>query len=189
MKQKIINLEKLDHFLKQYRKVGKKVVLCHGVFDLLHIGHIKHFEEAKNFGDILVVSLTPDIYVNKGPGRPAFNEKLRLQAVAALHMVNHVVLNLTPTAVNLIKKIKPNFYCKGPDYKNYQNDVSGEIKNEMNAIKKVGGKIVYTDDGTFSSSKLINQNEADSDLNKIAIKKIKKSIIFFNFFNCYFVKI
>ena len=51
MKQKIINIEKLDQLLKQYRKVGKKIVLCHGVFDLLHIGHIKHFEEAKNFGD------------------------------------------------------------------------------------------------------------------------------------------
>ena len=91
--------------------------LCHGVFDLLHIGHIKHFKEAKNLGDILVVTLTPDRYVNKGPGRPAFNEKLRLEAIAALDVVDFVALNTSHTAVVPIQKLKPNFYCKGSDYK------------------------------------------------------------------------
>ena len=78
MKQKIYSIEKLKKILNKKKIKGKKIVLCHGVFDLLHIGHINHFKEAKNFGDVLVVSLTPDIYVNKGPGRPAFNEKLRM---------------------------------------------------------------------------------------------------------------
>ena len=59
------------------KKNGKKVVMCHGVFDLLHLGHIKHFEKAKSLGDILVVSITADKFVNKGPGRPAFNESDR----------------------------------------------------------------------------------------------------------------
>ena len=138
------------------KKNKKKIVLCHGVFDLLHIGHIKHFEEAKSLGDVLVVSLTPDIYVRKGPGRPAFNEKLRLQAIAELHMVDYVVMNSTPTAVNIIKKLKPNIYCKGPDYKDYKNDISGQIQKETAAIRKVGGKRFFTKGITFSSSKLIN---------------------------------
>jgi len=176
--QKIIDLKKLSNLVKQYKKKGKRIVLCHGVFDLLHIGHIKHFKEAKNFGDILVVTLTPDIYVNKGPKRPAFNEKLRIEAIAALGVVDYVALNSTPTAVSTIQKIKPNIYCKGPDYKDHKNDITGHIKKEINAVKKVGGKIVYTKDITFSSSKLINLNESHSNLHKLSIKKIKKDYTF-----------
>lgn len=174
MNQKIITIEQLQSLIFP-KKNKKKVILCHGVFDLLHIGHIKHFEEAKNLGDILVVSLTPDIYVRKGPGRPAFNEKLRLQAIAALQMVNYVILNSTPSAVNVIKKIKPDIYCKGPDYKEYKNDISGQIKKETIAIKKTGGKIIFTKGITFSSSKLINNfSDFYSDDQKKLFKKIKK---------------
>ena len=179
MKEKIFTLENLKKIIEKKRKKGKKVILCHGVFDLLHIGHINHFKEAKNLGDILIVTLTPDIYVNKGPGRPAFNEKLRLQAIAALSIVDYVSLNNTVTATNIIKKIKPNIFCKGPDYKNHKDDVSGQIKEEIKAIKKVGGKIVYTKSETFSSSKLINSfDNFNNPKDKIFIKKIKKNYTF-----------
>lgn len=178
MKQKIFTIEKLQDTLDQKRK-KKKIVLCHGVFDLLHIGHIKHFEEAKSLGNILIVSLTPDIYVRKGPGRPAFNEKLRLQAIAALHMVDYAVLNSTPTAVNIIKKLKPNIYCKGPDYKDYKNDISGQIQKETKAIRKVGGKRFFTKGVTFSSSKLINNfDNFHSNDHKKLFKKIKSKYSF-----------
>ena len=80
MKKKIFLLEDLKKIISKEKSKGKKIALCHGVFDLLHIGHIKHFKEAKSLGDILIVSLTPDIYVNKGPKRPAFKEKLRSEA-------------------------------------------------------------------------------------------------------------
>ena len=73
MKNKIILLENLKKILNSKKKEGKKIVLCHGVFDLLHIGHINHFNEAKEFGDVLVVTITSDGHVNKGPNRPAFN--------------------------------------------------------------------------------------------------------------------
>ena len=76
MIKKLTSIESMKKIIFRLKANKKKIVLCHGVFDLLHIGHIKHFNEAKNLGDILVVSLTPDKYVNKGPGRPAFNEKL-----------------------------------------------------------------------------------------------------------------
>ena len=88
MKQKIFSLEKLLKVLHKERAKEKKIVLCHGVFDLLHVGHIKHFKEAKKLGDILVVTLTPDIYVNKGPKRPVFSEKLRIEAIASLDVVD-----------------------------------------------------------------------------------------------------
>ena len=90
-------------------------MLCHGVFDLLHVGHIKHLKKAKELGDKLVVTLTPDKYVNKGPGRPVFNQYLRSEAIAAIDVVDYVAINDTATAVNPIKIIKPSIYCKGKE--------------------------------------------------------------------------
>ena len=136
MTKKIISIENLKKVILKLKDKRKKIVLCHGVFDLLHIGHIKHFKEAKNLGDVLVVTLTPDRFVNKGPSRPAFNERLRLEAVAALEVIDFVALNKSPTAVLPIEKLKPNIYCKGFDYKNIRNDISGQIKNEIKAVKK-----------------------------------------------------
>ena len=144
MSKKIVSIENLKKIVSKLKAKRKKIVLCHGVFDLLHIGHIKHFKEAKNLGDILIVTLTPDKFVNKGPNKPVFNEKLRLEAIAALDVVDFVVLNISPTAMLPIQKLKPNIYCKGPDYKNHRNDISGQIKNEINVVKKIGGKISYT---------------------------------------------
>ena len=85
IQSKIVSFEELNLKLKYREK--KVVVHCHGVFDLLHIGHIKHFQQAKKLGDIVVVTLTPDRYVNKGPNRPCFTEKLRAEAIAALDVV------------------------------------------------------------------------------------------------------
>ena len=153
---KILAIESLKKIVSKDKAKGKKIVLCHGTFDLLHIGHIRHFEEAKKLGDILIVTITSDKYVNKGPKRPVFNEKYRLETVAALDVVDFVVLSEYPTSVEAIKRLKPHFYCKGPDYKNHKNDISGEIINEIKAVKRFGGKIIYTKDITFSSSKLIN---------------------------------
>ena len=155
--KKIVSIDSLGKIISKLKSKGKKIVLCHGVFDLLHVGHIKHFKEAKNLGDILIVTLTPDRFVNKGPNKPAFEEKLRLEAIAALDVVDYVSLNNSPTAEIPIQKLKPNYYCKGPDYKNHRNDVSSQIKNEISAVKKVGGKTIYTNDITFSSSALLNK--------------------------------
>ena len=179
MINKITSIENLKKIILNLKSKKKKIVLCHGVFDLLHIGHIKHFNEARKYGDILVVTLTSDTYVDKGPKRPAFNEKLRLEAIAALNIVDYVALNSSPTAISAIKKIKPNIYCKGPDYKDHKNDISGQIKNEIKELKKFGGKITYTRDITFSSTNLINRHEeTKSNLQSLFIKKIKKNYTF-----------
>lgn len=143
------------------RADGKRVVMCHGCFDLLHIGHIRHFQQAKSFGDLLIITVTPDRFVNKGPGRPAFSEKLRLEALAALNVVDYVALNEWPQAVEALKKIKPDFYVKGLEYKEEKNDLSGGIVLEREAIESVGGQLVFTDDIVFSSSRLINQHLSD----------------------------
>ena len=176
MINKITSIENLKKISLNLKSKKKKIVLCHGVFDLLHIGHIKHFNESKKYGDILVVTITPDTYADKGPKRPAFNEKLRLEAIASLDVVDYVALNSSPTAISAIKKIKPNIYCKGPDYKDHKNDISGQIKNEIKELKKFGGKIIYTRDVTFSSTNLLNRyGEAKSNSQSLFIKKIKSS--------------
>ena len=156
-KGKIVELNDLAEIISGLKKKNKKVVLSHGVFDLLHIGHIRHFKSAKKFGDILVTTITPDKYVNKGPHRPAFNEKLRAEAIAALDDVDYVAVNKWPTSVNTIKLLKPDIYIKGMDYKNPEDDYTGGILLEEEAIKEVGGDLKFTDEITFSSSNLLNK--------------------------------
>ena len=118
---KIRDLENLADQLASLRASGKRIVHCHGVFDLLHIGHLRHLKSAREFGDVLVVTITPDRFVNKGPGRPAFPEGLRAEALASLECVDFVAINYWPSAVELIAILKPNFYVKGSDYSEARN--------------------------------------------------------------------
>lgn len=153
---KVKSIDELTDTLKNLRKKGKKIVLCHGVFDLLHPGHIKHFESAKRKGDILVVTVTKDEYVNKGPGRPVFNQYLRAETIAAMECVDFVAINEWPTAVEAIKKLRPHFYVKGSDYIKKENDVTGKIREEEEAVKAIGGVLHFTDEISFSSTAIIN---------------------------------
>ena len=109
--------------------------MCHGVFDLLHVGHIKHFREAKTFGDVLVVSITPDEFVNKGPGRPVFNYNLRAEVISSLECVDAVIVNDHQLPTKLIEIIKPDIYFKGPDYK---KDAKNKTFQFFNGIKNCG---------------------------------------------------
>ena len=175
MDNKIKTLEELKDIVTDLKTKGKKVVHCHGVFDLIHIGHIKHFEKAKTFGDALVVTITPDEHIHKGPNRPAFTTALRLEALAALEAVDFVAANKWPIAVETIKMLQPNIYCKGPDYKDHEDDVTGNIQDEKDAIVSIGGEIRYTNDITFSSSSLLNQfGGVYSEPQKSFIKKLLK---------------
>jgi rfaE bifunctional protein nucleotidyltransferase chain/domain len=153
---KIKTIEELAEILKKLRLKGKKIVLCHGVFDLLHPGHIKHFEKAGGKGDVLVVTVTKDNFVNRGPGRPFFEQRLRAESIAAIECVDFVAINKWPTAVEIIKKLKPHTYVKGSDYSQKYSDVTGKIFEEEEAVKSVGGILQFTDEISFSSSSLIN---------------------------------
>lgn len=155
---KIKNIDELSSILAALRSHGKKVVHCHGVFDLLHVGHIRHFEEAKKMGDVLVITLTQDEYVNKGPHRPAFPQNLRIEFLAALNVVDYVAINRWPTAVEAIRLLRPNIYAKGPDYKDAIKDISGGIKLEEDAVQSIGGELRFTEDIAFSSSQLLNRH-------------------------------
>lgn len=155
---KILSLESLASVTAQARAGGRRVVHCHGVFDLLHIGHIRHFEAARRLGDLLVVTVTPDRFVNKGPHRPAFPEAMRAEAVASLGCVDHVAVNRWPSAVETIKLLKPRVYAKGSDYRRAGDDVTGGIRREERAARSVGGRLAFTDDVVFSSTHLLNRS-------------------------------
>lgn len=156
MKEKIFNLSNLSVKVSKLKNQGKKIVHCHGVFDVLHLGHIQHFASAKKRGDVLVVTITPDDFVNKGPNRPVFPLKIRMQCIAALGNVDFVAANNTADAISAIKILKPDIYCKGKDYKNKKSDITGKIVSEEKTVKKLGGEIYYTQDELLSSSKIIN---------------------------------
>lgn len=157
MHKKIKDLDELEKIVASLKSKGKTVVLCHGVFDLMHPGHIKHFEAAKKQGDVLIVTITPDRHVNKGPNRPVFNEHLRAESISALQCVDYAAINRWPTAVETIGKLKPGVYVKGSDYAAPEKDITGGIHHEKEAVDAVGGRLHFTDEITFSSTELLNK--------------------------------
>jgi len=155
---KIYPLAEVSGRLADEREAGKTVVHCHGVFDLMHIGHIRHLEAARRMGDLLVVTVTPDRFVNKGPDRPAFPEQLRAEVLAALDCVDLVAINESPTAVEAVQRLRPDVYVKGSEYADADRDVTGGIRKERAAVEAVGGRLEFTYDLTASSSSLLNQH-------------------------------
>ncbi|MES3039439.1 MAG: D-glycero-beta-D-manno-heptose 1-phosphate adenylyltransferase [Bdellovibrionota bacterium] len=115
---KALPQEKLIQELTNIRK-GKKVVFTNGCFDLLHIGHIRYLQEAKNEGDILVVALNSDESVKKlkGPERPIQSEQDRAEILAALASVDYTTIFTEQTPIEVIRKIKPDVLVKGGDWK------------------------------------------------------------------------
>jgi rfaE bifunctional protein nucleotidyltransferase chain/domain len=154
--QKVKSISELAEITRCLRAEGKTIVQCHGVFDLLHPGHLRHFETAKREGDVLIVTVTKDQYVNKGPGRPVFNQRLRAESVAAIQSVDYVAINEWPTAVEAILKLRPHVYAKGSEYAAAEDDLTGGIYHEEEAVKSIGGRIHFTTEITFSSSELLN---------------------------------
>ena len=145
--------------IQELKKLKKKIILCHGVFDVLHSGHIRYFEQAKKFGDILVVSVTSDKYVDKGNGRPIFNLRNRTKILNELKIVDFVITSNYQTAVNVIKNIKPDFYCKGPDYAKSKND--RRLNDEIIAVKNFKGKFVTVKHNKKSSTEIIKKKKID----------------------------
>jgi rfaE bifunctional protein nucleotidyltransferase chain/domain len=155
---KILPYDIAAAFFDQLRKEGKRIVQCHGTFDLVHPGHVVHLEEAKALGDLLVVTVTAEKFVNKGPGRPCFNDALRSHSLAALECVDYVVLIPFPAAVEAIRLVRPHIYCKGKEYADAATDVTGNIAGDIAAVQECGGEIRYIGSVVFSSTKLLNRH-------------------------------
>lgn len=173
--EKNISFEDLSVIRRKYN--GLKIVHCHGVFDLFHFGHLAHLKSAKKHGDILVTTITPDQFVNKGPGSPRYSAEQRALMLATLDFVDFVAINKFPTAVEAIHQLKPDFYVKGPEYRDPSMDLTGKIKDEADAVHEVGGQIAFTDDDTISTTELLNKYFPNwNDQQLVAIEKIKDTI-------------
>jgi len=137
MIKKILDLEELKKTVENMKKQNKKIVTTNGVFDILHIGHIRYLQEAKKLGDILIVAVNSDSSVKriKGPKRPLNNENDRLEALAALECVDYATIFDEENPISIIGIIKPNIHVKGGDY-----DISQII--EKDAVEKNNGKVV-----------------------------------------------
>lgn len=152
---KILEIEELAEKTRKLKSEGNRIVHCHGCFDLMHIGHIKYFQAAKKMGDILVVTVSPDIYVDKGAGRPVFNQTLRAESIAALECVDYVAINKWPTAEETLRLLKPDIYVKGQEFEKL-DDKTGKIQKEYEIVKEIEAEIKFTHEIVFSSTKLLN---------------------------------
>ncbi len=155
---KIHSLDQLETEAARCREAGLKIVLAHGVYELLHMGHVRHLEAARSHGDVLFVTITADAFVNKGPGKPVFSENLRAEMLSALSVVDGVAINYGPDAEPVLCTLQPDVYVKGADYRDEADDITGKISAEREAVETHGGKLVFTDDITFSSSEILNRH-------------------------------
>src|SRR3989338_10921185 len=137
MQKKLLSQDSLKKTVEKLKKENKKIVTTNGVFDILHIGHIRYLQEAKKLGDILIIAVNSDSSVKKikGPKRPLNNENDRSEALAALECVDYVAIFSEDNPINILEMIKPSIHVKGRDYK-----LSQII--EKDCVEKNKGKIV-----------------------------------------------
>ena len=119
MKQKIINIEELKKIVNELKNQNKIIVTTNGIFDILHIGHIRYLKKAKKLGDVLIIAINSDSSTKqiKGTKRPLNNENDRMEALAALECVDYVIIFNEENPIKILEEIKPNIHVKGGDYK------------------------------------------------------------------------
>src|SRR2546426_9597631 len=150
-RSKIVPFDELPRVRERFR--DKTVIDCHGAFDLVHIGRLIHFEEAKALGELLVVTITADAHITKKRG-VTFTEEDRARQVAALEIVDYVAVVQEPTALSAIDALRPDVYVKGPEYADLMLDKSRSIYHEMRLLESYGGRMHFPSRDTFSSTKL-----------------------------------
>jgi len=156
LKNKELLLEDLVEKVKLLRQSGKIVIQSHGIFDLIHPGVIKHLNSAKKQGDILIVTVIKDKDVRRGPGRPIFPEKMRLENVTSLKQVDYACLVDDEIPFECVKRINPDVFAKGKVYRERDRKIHTKIYKKERDIYFESIKIYETDGFSFSSSQIIN---------------------------------
>ena len=150
-RDKIVSFDDLPKIRERHG--DRRIVQCHGAFDLVHPGHRVHFEEARALGDVLVVTITGDRHITKKRA-VTFTEAQRARQVAALEIVDYVAIVQEPTALSAINALHPDVYVKGPEYADLTLDKSRSIYHEMRVLEEYGGRMHFTSGESFSSTKL-----------------------------------
>ena len=146
----IIPYGRLTHLDNNYRSI----VLACGCFDVLTVGHVRHLQAARRLGAMLCVLITADKYVAKGPDRPIFAQQLRAEVVDALGCVDYTIINLYPTAEDAILTLRPLVYAKGREYLLNSTE---QLCSEIEALRRVGGRIEYTLDSEWHTTDVLAQ--------------------------------
>ena len=177
---KIIQYSNVKKFFSKIKK-KKNIIQCHGVFDLVHPGHIRHFVHCRSKADTLIVSLTPDKFIKKGNYRPFIPQNMRASNLAALEMVDFVIIDENKLPYKLLNLVKPNYFAKGMEYFIQKNPLT---EREKKIVEKNGGKMIFSPgDFVMSSTKIINDTKLDlryeklkalMDVEKINFKDLKK---------------
>ncbi len=155
----------------------EKVIMCHGTFDLVHPGHIRHLLYAKSKADVLVVSLTCDSWIQKSDFRPFVPQDLRAMNLAALEMVDYVVVDEDPTPIQNIMHVQPDYFAKGYEYKD--GKIPPKTQEEIDTLKSYGGEMLFTPgDVVFSSSKFIEKNRPNLLIEKLMALMESEQITF-----------
>jgi rfaE bifunctional protein nucleotidyltransferase chain/domain len=154
---KVVSVEELADRVAALKAAGKRVAHCHGCFDLMHPGHIKHLQAARRLADALVVTVSPDRFVDKGPGRPVFPEQLRAESIAALECVDYAAVNRWPTAEQTIRLLRPDYYVKGQEFERPQ-DRTDKLRREVEAVEESGGEMRFTHEFVSSSTALLKKH-------------------------------
>ena len=150
---KIKTLNELIKIVETLKKQNKKIITTNGVFDIIHLGHVKYLEEAKKLGDFLIVGVNTDKSVkeNKGDRRPINDEKSRMSILAALESIDYVFLFDEKEPSNWLSKVKPNIHVKAGDYK-----LSQIIEKDV--VESNGGKVIIAKaEKNYSTTNLINK--------------------------------
>lgn len=159
--RKVMSRAELLERREAARREGRTVVQCHGCFDIVHPGHVRHLRHAATLGDVLLVTITADAVMNKGGGRPLFPQELRAENLAALDCVDWVAVNPDATAEALLELVRPDVYIKGREYE-FNNDP--RFAAERAAVERHGGRVVFSSgDVVFSSTVLVSAMEQRED--------------------------
>lgn len=136
------------------RPRARKVIMCHGTFDVVHPGHIRHLMYARSKADVLVASLTCDEHIAKANFRPYVPEALRALNLAALELVDYVIVDRDPTPLRNLASIQPDFFAKGYEYTS--GGLHPRTREEVDVLESYGGEVIFTPgDVVYSSSALI----------------------------------
>lgn len=127
------------------------IVHCHGCFDLVHAGHVAHLQKAKTLGDILIVSVTSDPFVNKGVDRPVYKLEDRMKILSALACVDYVIPSHANSSLDIILEVKPDYYVKGIDY------IDTKVDIEREAVERLGGEVIFTNTPKQSTTDIIRR--------------------------------
>ena len=165
--KKVLNVSQLKKIIGNYPR-KKKVVLCHGVFDIVHPGHIRHLAYAKSQADLLIVSCTGDKFIEKGIYRPHIPQNMRSSNLAAFEMVDYVVIDDNKKPLKILNKLKPDYFAKGFEYTS--KCLPAATLEEKNELDKYGGRLIFTPgDIVYSSTKFLNYNAPNLDFEKLDV--------------------